>query len=227
MSSIAAMLIAYGAAGGGGPSDPFFSNVVALMNPTAADGSTSFSDAKGKVYTRTGTAIVEDSIAQFNGSCVDVGSGSFTSPDNTDWNILAGGDFTVEALVVFPIVPSGNIDLFKRNPAASTNWILRPTATGLSWVYPGVISRNITKTWLANTLHHIHGGRSGTTTYVGVDGVTTSFTGSNPTTDSAGTLQIGANTGSAQGRYVAFRITKGLCRYTGAYTPPTAPFPTH
>ncbi len=89
----------------------------------------------------------------------------------------------------------------------------------------------ISASWTPSLLQHYHiaADYDGTTYRLYVDGVvlgtsTTARTLFNATTE----FTIGANNASAfefQGRVDEVRVTKGVARYAGAFTPPTAPFP--
>jgi hypothetical protein len=232
MSGVQQALLGYGAAA---PVDPFFSSVVALMNPSATDAATTWSDAKANSYTSTslgsGTTEIETAILGFGGSCCYTALGSsrpFVVADSVNWDILSGGDFTVEAFIRLLDAPgTGNgAAIASRGTASTNNWVLRCINGQLQWVYPGLAGGSFAQAWALNTTYHVMACRSGTQHYIGIDGVVQAPAITNRTTDAAGSLRIGVGAGGTGVEYISHRITKGIARYTSNYTIPTAPFPT-
>lgn len=208
--------------------------VVAMMNSSATDAATSFVDVRGHTYTRGGTAEVETGISGFGGSCMFMpgGSGTFTAPDSTDFNLLtAGVDYSLECYVRFLTAPaSGNgAPMISRGSDGSNNFAFRATNTQLQMAWPGlsVIGKNFT--FLTGVTYHVYYGRTGsgagTTHYLAVDGNISSQSGAGRETNAGGVLRLGMYSfGSPMNGYLAHRITKGLCKWTANFTPPTAPF---
>lgn len=227
-------IFAAGAVGSGEPAPPPVSPVVAMMNASATDGATSFVDLRGHTYTRASTAEVETGISGFGGSCMFLpgGTGTFTAPDSADFDLLTSGvDFSVEVYVRFLTAPpSGNGSSFvSRGSDGSQNFIFRATDTQLQWVFPGLSAIGTNYTFTTGVTYHCYYGRTGsgggTMNYLAIDGVVASQSGAGRTTNSAGVLRLGRNSfGAPLHGYLAHRITKGVCKWTANFTPPTAPF---
>ncbi len=213
--------------GGGGPTDPYWANVVALMNEGAANGATSFTDAKGNSYARAGTSVVATGISGFAGSCIysPAANDEFHIADNTNWNLLSGGDFTVEAFVRLVDAPGGGFgaNVVSRGSAISNGYILRLVDGNLQWVYPGLAAGSRAQTWATGTTYHVMACRAGTQHYLGVNGAVSAVSMSNRTTDNTGQLYIGDQpAGGTAVEYISHRVTKGVARYTSNFTPPTS-----
>lgn len=70
-----------------------------LLHLNGSNGSTTFTDETGKVWTPAGNAQISTAQSQFGGASglFDASGDYLTSPDHSDWSIL--GDFTVEAWI--------------------------------------------------------------------------------------------------------------------------------
>ncbi|MGH8083881.1 MAG: LamG-like jellyroll fold domain-containing protein [Lysobacter sp.] len=71
------------AGGGGGGNDPDWANVLALLHFDGVDGSTTFTDEKGGVWTRNGAAHIDTAQSKFGGASariVDSSSDFLISP---------------------------------------------------------------------------------------------------------------------------------------------------
>ena len=82
---------------------------------------------------------------------------------------------------------------------------------------------------VVDTWHHVAFTRLGTSYNVWVDGVSSATSTFSGLSGASGTSYIGYRGSDTiellDGRIDDLRITKGVCRYTGAFTPPTAAFP--
>lgn len=209
--------------------DPYWANVVSLLNFPGADGSTTFTDAKGKIWTAAGTAQIDNSLG-YN-------AGQFTSPpawiasaSNADW-AMGAGDFTIEAWIYLPPM-AGDRNIFNVNIANAISFGLTggKIFLGSNSVSYGVIGAT---TITASTLTHVAASKSSGTTRIFVGG-TVDATGADAynyvqssASVAAGSNNSGVNfTGYLGGWIRAFRLTKGVARYTANFTPPSAPFPT-
>ena len=146
------------------------------------------------------------------------------------------GDFTIEAWVYLTTVNSTQRRSYGYQATGSTVcWVGVSTTNKFSAELRGVGAVNdvqvySTTTPLINTWYHLAFVRSGTTTYLFVNGVLeTTTTGMNQNIASGGTPSIGAyNIGGALGDYWPgsisnLRVVKGTAVYTAAFTPPTSP----
>lgn len=217
--------------GGGGGTDPDFANVVSLIHFDGADGSTTFTDEIGHVWTPTSPAEISTDQAKFGGSSGQFTAGTnsrISTPASADWD-WGTGDFTIEAQVYFTSTTRFYLMSLGGNDAA---WIITPSS-GVVEVYgPGSYVLNTGSTpfstgqWYAMRLV-----RSGDDWTVLRDGVVyATVNDSRAWGNSTQALSVAADlTGSAQtlGGFVdEWRLTKGVARDAGgAYTPQAAPFP--
>lgn len=223
-----------------GSTDPSFVNVVLLAHMNGVDASPSFIDssASAKTITANGNAKLSTAAAKFGSACgLFDGVGDYLSvPNHADFD-FGSGNFTIEGWVrrqalpdvVFGLVSKRSstanfapFNLEMKNTGALTAQV---STTGSSWV---TISGSIGMP--LNVYPHIALVRDGVTLRLFVDGVpdgTAAVSGALMT--NADPLIIGAASSAAEfgfdGRLDEFRITKGVARYTSAFTPPSAPFP--
>lgn len=210
------------------PTDPYYANVVSLLNFPGADGSTTFTDAKGKVWTPQGSAQIDTSLGynagQFPGS-----PSRLDSPTDADW-AMGTGDFTVEAWIR-PSNLSTDRNIFGVNVSGGLGFGTTSSALfcGPTAVSYGVIG----STGLPlNTLVHVAACKASGTMRVFVNGVVDG-SGADSYNYAQAEVMLASNrvppsaaTGYLEGWIRAFRLTKGVARYTANFTPPTAPFPT-
>lgn len=223
------------AGGGGGGSDPYFSNVVSLLHFDGADGSTTFTDQKGKTWTVGGNAQIDTAQSKFGGaSGLFDGSGDYLeAADSADWD-FGSGDFTIECWMRPAVVNIRHTICIKSSLAQVTSWALylvntqfefNASTNDTSW---DVVNARLFGTATANTWTHVAVSRSGTNWYYFQDGVQQGATGSASGTLSANTrvVRIGyQGSHSLNGWLDDLRITKGVARYTSNFTPPSAAFP--
>jgi hypothetical protein len=228
------------------PIDPSRSNVSLLLHGNGTNGSTTITDNSPttKTVTAVGNAQISTAIADpFGNSSKGViafdGSGDYLTASSNAGFAFGSGDFTVEAWVR-PTTLSLAYDFAMvfdtRAVAGSPNQgilVAFTNATGVWIFYESTQNAIITTSSSAvvNQWQHIALSRSSTTWRFFVDGT------------QSGTLTNGANLGTFQPLLIGtardtpdsdrnfpgyiddFRITKGVARYTGDFTPPTAPFP--
>ena len=223
-------------ASGGSGGDPYWANVVSLLNFDGADGSTTFTDEKGKTWTANGNAQIDTSqgypAGQFDGNDF------ISTPSHADFD-FGSGLYTVE-LWINPASVSGFQNLWRKS--AGADWAplsialdgnklrCRSSENGSSWRFDATGTISIS----TGVLTHIAACRDAGGYFRmycgGLNAMpgTALYTGS-VVPNSAGVC-IGAlsdaNAGYS-GLVRAARVTKGVCRYPGgtAFTPPSAPFP--
>ena len=224
------------AAGGGG--DPYWANVVSLLNFPGADGSTSIIDAKGKAWTAYGNAQIDTSLG-YN-TCQFDGAGDYIqSADHADFEFGAG-DFCIEQVVRMTAVAGAVHGLWeKRGTGFSAGDLIVFVNNGELWVYcydvdsAGNLILQTTGTPITDgVIFHWALYRSGSTFRLALNGsIVASTTSSATLTDASTPITIGMdNVGGGRfwlnGRILASRVTKGVSRYGGSnFTPPSAPFP--
>jgi hypothetical protein len=223
----------YAAAG-----DPYFANVVLLCHFDGTNGSTTFTDSSsyGLTLSPLGAGRALTTAAQKFGtaslqSAND--SGSVSALDFALWTFGAG-QFTVEAFVR-PTAALSGVRGIVTQWAASANfgWFLGFNGNTLNFFYSTtgtdnpVVSAAYTPT--LNSWVHIAADRDANNVLrIYADGVVVaSATVAATFFDSNQSLRI-SNDNTATRGFVGqideLRITKGVARYGGAFTPPTAPF---
>lgn len=220
--------------------DPFWANVVSLLNFDGTDGSTTFSDATGRTWTANGNAQIDTSLG-YNTGLFDGGGDNVTTPYVTadfDWWTT---DFTIEAWIY--IVSAGawsynpGIDVPAMVGCASTSsvtnyWSFGPLGDGtVRFYYYNGSPQTVTNSTAVSTgaLQHIAMSKTSSGIYIASHGTVsgpTAVSGTPQSSTSGVSMTLGQiNNTSINGHVRALRVTKGVARYTSNFTPPTAPFP--
>jgi hypothetical protein len=225
-------LLAAGGGGGTPPADdPYFANVVALLHFDGADSSTTMTDVTGKVWTPFGNAQIDTAQSKFGGSSLLLdGTGDYmTTPSSADF-AYGTGDFTWECWFRPLLISLDNRYILDHGANGGTFHIL-VASNRVAYYNPttGINSElyNAGPIVSLNTWYHIAYCRQSGTTSCFIDGVP-AVSGADGYDYAAQVLSIGQYGGGGfnfAGHIDEFRITKGVARYTGAFTPPTAPFP--
>ena len=226
--------------------DPFFSNVVLLMHMNGANGGTTFTDEKGKPVTVYGGAQTSTAQSKFNGSSGRLdGTGDYLGfAASSDFDFGAG-DFTWECWIYQVAVMTGTYaDAIWCSQAGPVGFavaifsdgkigITADSSAGGDWDIrkgcdPGD-PRGATAIPLG-TWVHVAVSRSGSNWYGFVNGVLDQTFTSSATISNAGSGYFLGHWHDVNARcfngYIAdLRVTKGICRYNSAFTPPSAPFP--
>jgi len=209
--------------------DPYFNNVSLLLHMDGTEGSATFKDSSSlnKTITRGGLPTISTVTKKFG-----TGAGSFNGTNQflnipNDGFDFGTGDFTVE---FWAYKTSGGVGGFVRFFNSNANWAIelgdgpdrtKWSNTGGEILFANGISQN---QWV-----HVAFTRHNNILRVFFDGIQQSST-----TDNFNYTLVNGNNGIlGQGSgffyypgYVDdFRITKGVARYTGNFTPPTAAFP--
>lgn len=213
-------------------SDPNFSSVVLLLHMDGANNSTTFTDSSQAANTVTAFDGAAISTAQ---SKFGNASGLFESPKrleipgsaNFD---LSSVDFTIEAWIYgTSLVYDGAIvarDLYGGN----FSWGLYVNSTNVHFATNNFLTvRSGSTTISENQWHHVAATSSGGTLRLFLNGnelLAEATTVTNATSDvSVGCFSANNPNTFFNGYIDELRITKGVARYTAAFTPPAAPFP--
>ncbi|CDX55876.1 hypothetical protein MPL3365_210106 [Mesorhizobium plurifarium] len=216
--------------------DPYIANVTALLNFDGSNGSTTITDASpiAAAWGITATAAIDTAQSKFGGSSLGVTSssgGCQSAASAADYNVF-GGDFTVEGWtqinstsILHRLVSFGNSDANHEYVGVEGNVLIFGTTTSSNW------ANRITGTAPFNTGAFRHWAlcKSGSTFYLFLDGflqgtsTTTLFTVTNRQL-LVGRKPSNAAQSSLRGWMDAFRLTKGVARYTANFMAPTAPF---
>lgn len=215
-----------GASGGGG-GDPNWANVVSLLHFDGANGSTTFTDQKGKTWFAT-DASLQASGQKYGTACGNFDAvGRYIDCTSSDFT-FGTGDFTIEGWI-YGSASGGKIYADLR--PASTNGKY-PTIYSIGstlYFYTDSANRITGSSVLsASTWQHIALCRASGTTRLFVGGyqVGSSYSDSNDYIGSRLRLGNGGDNPVSTGMYLdEWRVTKGVARYTAAFTPPTAAFP--
>ncbi|GER21447.1 LamG domain-containing protein [Variovorax boronicumulans] len=211
------------ATGGGGGSDPDFASVTLLCHMDSAAGS-ALTDVKSHTLTLAGGAAIDNTNKKYGaGSVLFPNGGRVSVGASSDWSMT--GDFTIEAWANWNSSPAGS-DIFN----LPGDWVVGRDSTGRLYLYHTAFHIQSAASSVAlNAWYHVALTRSGTTMTLWLNGTsvgTYTFAG---TVGSNSVWYIGAFDGagseSMQGNIDDFRLTKGVARYTSAFTPPAAAFP--
>lgn len=218
----------------GEPTDPFFTNVVLLLNLDGSNGSTVITDVKGHPFTALGNAQISTAQSKFGGaSCsFDGANDSIRASASNDF-ALGSGDFTIEGWFrTNSTAGTGNLITYSASTSGNdTAFHLIRSGTQLGFnVFVGATQYgSLASSVVANTWYHFALTRAGTTMRAFKDGVifqTTTVTGSlnNPANM---ILELGEwqTLYDYNGFIDEVRITKGVARYTANFVPPSLPFP--
>lgn len=220
--------------------DENFANVSLLLHMDGSNDSTTFTDSSSNAFTVTanGNAKISTAESKFGGaSGAFDGTGDYLSIPNNNLLDFGTGDFTVECWINRDAggksVLSG--DLYGDIMFATDTFNPGDMGIGRNGVAWDLTANqpNFLAGW-----NHIAACRSGTTLRLFCNGaVVATGTGNSQSYNVSNFMWIGARTSSGQGAgtgtpaeafngYIdELRITKGVARYTAAYTPPATAFP--
>jgi len=224
-------------AGGGAPAaqgpDEFFGNVTLLLDFAGADEGTDTADLSsyGHAETFVGAAVLDTDLTYLDvNSMIPAGStGRINFPSHISWELPIDESFTWECGVRFTST-SGVQTLLSNFDGATGGWI-RLNAGEIIFVNQGTPAK--TETWVPSTgvWYHVAVTRDVDQIRTFIDGVElgTATTYGNRIWQGGEGFHVGAarvSTESMTGNIGAVRITKGVARYTEAFTPPTEFYPT-
>lgn len=217
----------------GGDGDPYWDNVVLALHMDGVNAGVSFPDLKGKIVTVAGNVNTSTAQKKFGtASAYFDGVGDYLElAMSADFN-YGTGDFTVECWVypvartdTYPIVWASYL-----NTVADIGLMVMNNGSG-QLLYDGTYSNFAASSVPNNVWTHLAVERYGTELALYVNGVKiVSVTRGTTLGRSTAPFYIGnLNNSSTQHRYKGyiddFRMTKGVSRYKGNFTPPLQPFP--
>lgn len=186
--------------------------------------SSSVSSNPSTRVTAFGNAQIDTAQSKYGGaSGLFDGTGDYLSATGSSDFSFGTGDLTLEFWIRFNVA-GGRVNLFS---AGSHSFFITPnTGNVFIWRGTGILSGGST-VFNTNQWYHIAVTRSGNNWTVWRDG--SSYVTSTNSNDwgSTGTFYIGNWGGSEfpDAWIDDYRITKGVARYTGTFTPPTAQLP--
>jgi hypothetical protein len=221
-----------------------------LLQFEGADAATATYDSCGgdsrnlgddKAVTYNGTAAIDTAQSKFGGSSIRVNDGTnfIQCADSADWN-FGTGNFTVEYWSRFSAHPGGTTSWGVYQWEDSSNrWFVAHDYTAAGCLMYFVDGGSVKGQYSCahnpedSTWHHYAFCRNGTAGLIFIDGVSQTLTetvafSTNDVGDIAGVLSIGGvTTYGFDGWFEDVRISKGICRYTSNFTPPTRQFASH
>ena len=212
--------------------DANFGAVSLLLHMNGANASTYFPDHSynALAVTVSGDAKISTTQSKFGGSSAYFdGVGDYLSLGSNAAFGFGTGDFTIEYWMYPALTGDANQVIVDARPSDSgTPWLIGVTTGGAIRYYDGTTVRT-GGTASANQWSHVAWTRSGSVNRIYLNGTEVgTYTASQDFQSSRG-LTIGCNVVLTAERYVGYidslRITKGIARYTAAFTPPTAQFP--
>jgi hypothetical protein len=215
--------------------DPFAANVILLCHFDGTNGDTTTTEVLGNPITLTDFDI--SSAQQRFGPTSLRNTGSSTSSGARITHAvglnLGTGDFTIECF--FRCSSAAVQTLFSFQSIGALTTIINARVQGASQMNAQIQTSfgSMFPSIPLNTWHHVALTREGTNGRFFVNGALAGSRASGVSGNLVhGYMVVGAlidNTGvSSQvctGHIDEFRVTKGVARYTGAFTPPSAPFP--
>lgn len=200
-------------------------NVMSLIHFDGTQGSTSFPDDTGKVWTRTGNAIVDNTTTRFGtGAGLFDGSGTFLSTATTTDFGFGTGDFQVEIF-------------FNASALSGVNYIL--AALGPSWmlyynnfrglfVWDGSVNalQSSDAIFAINQWHHVVWSRASGVMRLFLNGTIVATANNSHDFGTTNAMRIGASmsaTFNVIGRLDEFRVLNSDVN-TVNFTSPTGPF---
>lgn len=228
--------------------DPFFGEyVVNLLHLDGTDGSTTITDVVGDTWTANGNAQIDTAQSKFGGASllVDGTGDSVSKAADTDLSFGSGAiDYTIEGWGRVNTLTNNYGSLFANGEATFTTSARGICAFGAAAPIAGqrkklaIIGNDAGLPVVGTTdldsigaFFHWAVCRSNGTTRLFLDGAVENSTAASITmTWGSNGSQLGENiwdgaAGHFDGWIDEVRITRGLARYTGAFTPPSVAFP--
>lgn len=220
--------------------DPYWSNVSALLHMDGADATTTIVDQKGGSWVASGNAQIKTDVSKFGGAALRLdGAGDVvTGPDSTAFD-FGTGDFTIE----FWFYCDSSLGAGTTQRVFASKWGAGTTKAWLVDYYLGNLrcvvdnlahTSFVTKaglTFTAGNWYHVAWSRSSGASRIFVDGaMVRNETFAHNISPAATPVLIGfKGDGSGSeylnGRIDEFRVTKGVARYTAAFSAPSSAFP--
>jgi len=228
------------ATGAGG--DPYWSSTKLLCHFDGTNGQTTTTDSSSAAHTLTmanGASLATGNL-KFGTASLDITGADAAkrvyAADHADWN-LGSGQFTIEAFVRFTALPDGGgVHGIASQFGGSSNmgWFFGMVFGNFAFYYStsGSDTLNVGTVWTptVDTWYHLAVDRDASNvvrTYI-AGAVHSSGTVSATIYDSTRAMIIGNDENldrSFAGYIDELRITKGVARYAGAFTVPSAAFP--
>ena len=223
-----------------GDVDPSYASVSVLLHGDGANNSTTFTDNSPNNFTLAGAGNAKISTAQskFGGaSMLFDGNGDYITGTLADANAFnLPNDFTIEAWIYLATTAGSHCITGKWGGTGHFAFIFYVTGTTIEFASGtngqfGAIT-SVATSFSTNTWYHVAASRAGSSLRLFQDGAlltTATETRDCSSVNTVSRLYVGMNQDGLifpfNGHIDELRITKGVGRYTAAFTAPTAPFP--
>jgi Concanavalin A-like lectin/glucanases superfamily len=226
-----------------GPSDPYFYDVSLLLNGDGTNGAqnNTFLDSSSNAFTITRNGnTTQGSFSPYGNLWSNYFSSNsgLTAPNNSAFK-PATNDFTVECWI-FPTSSGSEVAIYGDSDSGTNNGTFDFNINSSGYLKSdywtsstAITTRTSTLAPTLNQWNHVVLSRSGTTMYIGLNGVLQSFTApssyQSPSTTYPTVGRLGAySSGLSFTGYISnFRYLNGTMLYSGTtYTVPTAPLTT-
>ena len=223
--------------------DANYASVSLLLHCDGTNGSTTFTDSSAtpKTVTANGNAQISTAQSMFGGaSALFDGAGDYLSIAYSSALSLISGDFAVEAWIYLTTLTAGSQAIFDKDGVSGASYpqytLLITSGGKLSaflgngnGVSPTGTTYTGTTTVTLNAWHHVALVKTGSTCKGFLDGAQEWSASAATMYEGSKALLIGYSAGQPSTAYFhgyidELRITKGVARYTAAFTPPTAEF---
>lgn len=232
--------------GAGSSGDPSFANVSLLLHMEGADASTTFTDSSsvGHTVTAAGDVQLSTGVSPPYGTSAGLfdGTGDYLSVPDAASLDFGTGDWTVEGWFRAASLANAPVLWHKLSDGASADagWFIEVDAThlyaGKGVATVGTDFGSFSASFSTDTWYHVAITRTGNNLQAYVDGSSLgTFTpgggGIANNVDNSSPMILGGGGGSfftslmLNGRLKDWRVTKGVRRYTGNFTAPSAPYP--
>ena len=224
--------------------DANYTSVSLLLHADGSNGSTTFTDSSAtpKTVTANGNAQISTAQSMFGGaSALFDGAGDYLSIAYSSALSLISGDFAVEAWIYLTTLTAGSQTIFDKDGvtgASYSQYALSITSGGKLTAFlgngngasPTGTTYTGTTTVTLNAWHHVALVKTGSTCKGFLDGDQEWSASAATMYEGSKALLIGYSVGQPStvcfnGYIDELRITKGVARYTGNFTPPSAAFP--
>ncbi len=224
--------------------DANYASVSLLLHCDGSNGSTTFTDNSPtpKTVTANGNAQISTAQSMFGGaSALFDGAGDYLSIAYSSALSLISGDFAVEAWIYLTTLTAGSQTIFDKDGVSGASYpqyVLSITSGGKLAAFlgngngtsPTGTTYTGTTTVTLNAWHHVALVKTGSTCKGFLDGGQEWSESAATMYEGSKALLIGYSGGQPSTAYFNgyiddLRITKGVARYTGTFTPPTAALP--
>ena len=214
---------------------------VSMLLFSGADGSTTFDDSSGNIWTANGTAKISTDRSKFGTSSGKFdGAGHITTP-YTPALSLVSGDFTIELWVWVSAYTGTSQSIVNKDGAYAASYSQYDISISSSGKLKGFLGNGNGLVGPAGTeftgsttvslgaWHHVVVVKFGTSFLGFLDG-SVEWSGTAPTmSEGSKPLYLGYSSGQPasvyfRGYIAGFQILKGSAKYTAAFTPPTSEF---